>query len=100
MLIPNKDFTQLHCSNPKCNKKYLFEDIRRKIGNDIHKHEIGDLTEEGYVMKESNVLTELTLNRSNYLAKSKKKEDKSAKVEKIKIQPKRFVMDKPPSEYL
>lgn len=100
MLVPNRDFTELRCSNTLCGKHYEFADIRRKIGNELHKHEIGDLSEEGYVMNESNVLTELTLNRSNYLAKNKKKERKTPGVEKPKTKPKRFVMDKPPSHYL
>lgn len=81
MLVPNKDFTELHCSNPNCGKKYLFEDIRAMIGNDIHRHEIGDLSEEGYKLTSSFVPTILTEGRSNYLAKKKeptgpKKDDK------------------------
>ena len=100
MLIPNRDFTELHCSDKRCDRKYQFEDIRRKIGNDIHKHEIGDLTEEGYLMSESHVLTELTLDRSNYMAKHIKKGDKKTKEVKPITKPKRFVMDKPPSQYL
>lgn len=98
ILTPNRDFTELHCTS--CGKKYLFEDIRRKIGNDLHNHEIGDLSEEGYIMSESNVLTDLTVTRSNYLSKVKKKEKKIIEIEKPKTQPKRFVMDKPPSQYL
>lgn len=72
MLTPNKDFTELYCPNPSCGHKYLFEDIRRRIGNDLHKHEIGDLTEEGYLLYESKVDTELTASRSNYLDRKKK----------------------------
>ena len=55
MLVPNRDFTELHCPAPGCGKKYLFEDIRARIGNDLHRHEIGDLTEEGYLLSSSNV---------------------------------------------
>ena len=100
MLVPNSDFTQLHCSNTACGKKYLFEDIRRKIGNDLHKHEIGDLTEEGYVLSSSNVPTELTLIQSNYLTRSKKKHQKVIEVKKPKTKPKGFVMDRPISDYV
>lgn len=74
VLIPDKDFNLLYCS--KCGTKKTFEDIRTMIGNDIHNHEIGDLTLEGYEMFESNVLTELTVNRSNYLINIDKKKDK------------------------
>lgn len=71
MLLPNSDFTELYCPAPGCGRKYTFEDIRAKLGNDIHRHEIGDLAEEGYRLTESNVETELTLERSNYLVKKK-----------------------------
>lgn len=71
MLVPNKDFSYLICSNPACAKITKFEDIRGLIGNDLHRHEIGDLTQEGYVLYESNVETVLTENRSNYLARHK-----------------------------
>nr|DAN65335.1 MAG TPA: hypothetical protein [Caudoviricetes sp.] len=99
MLIPNKDFTELHCSNPSCGKKYLFEDIRRRIGNDVHRHEIGDLSKEGYLLSGSRILTELNEQRSNYLVRKKPKEAPSTIVEVTK--PIRsFVMDKPPMEYL
>lgn len=100
MLLPNKDFTELFCSNPGCGNKYLFEDIRRKIGNDIHNHEIGDLTQEGYVMIGSDIPTELTESRSNYLVKKKKKEITKSEIQRPKSQPKKFVMDKPLSYYL
>ena len=99
MLTPNRDFTELFC--PTCGKKYLFEDIRARIGNDVHNHEIGDLTEEGYLMYESNVPTELTPERSNYL-QSKSKEDKKKKKDKAPVEaaPDNFVMEYPPEFYL
>lgn len=74
MLVPDNDFKDLYCSNKACGKKKLFEDIRAKIGNDIHNHEIGDLSDEGYKLTESFTETELTLERSNYLVKKFKKE--------------------------
>ena len=80
MLVPNSDFTALICSNPACQKKYLFEDIRRRIGNDLHRHEIGDLAEEGYKLTSSNVLTDLTPERSNYLIRKNKKTEKVEKL--------------------
>lgn len=73
MLLPNDNFTELYCSNPECGKRYQFEDIRTRIGNDIHRHEIGDLSMEGYRLLESGVETELDVERSNYLAKAKPK---------------------------
>lgn len=76
MLVPNKDFTKLYCSNPSCGKEVLFESIRGRIGNDEHNHEIGDLTKEGYELSDSNVFTELDESRSNYLAKHKKDKKK------------------------
>ena len=72
IIRPDKYFVKLYCSNPGCPKKeYQFSDIRAKIGNDVHNHEIGDLTEEGYLMFDSNVDTELTIEKSNYLSKNK-----------------------------
>ena len=76
MLVPNKDFTELLCPNKGCGRKYLFEDIRARLGNDIHRHEIGDLGKEGYRISSSNVLTILDDSRSNYLARKKKQEIK------------------------
>ena len=73
MLVPDNDFKELHCSNPACGKRVKFEEIRSRIGNDIHKHEIGDLSEEGYKILSSNVLTELTEEQSNYLTRKKNK---------------------------
>ena len=67
MLVPNSDYTQLVCPNPLCGHKYNFEDIRGRMSNETHAQEIGDLSEEAYLLSESNVLTELTPNRSNYL---------------------------------
>jgi hypothetical protein len=69
MLIPNNDFTKLICPAVGCGKEYEFEEIRARLGNDIHAHEIGDLTKEGYLMYDSNQETELDCERSNYLAK-------------------------------
>ena len=69
MLVPDKNFYELYCSNKNCGRKVKFEDIRSRIGNDVHNHEIGDLSTEGYILKESNVLTQLDLERSNYLSK-------------------------------
>lgn len=76
MLVPNKDFTKLICSNPACGKETLFEDIRAMIPNEYHRQQIGDLTEEGYPMTSSNVITELTEERSNYLVKKTAKRTK------------------------
>lgn len=100
MLLPNKDFTELYCPSPGCNKHYRFEDIRSRIGNDIHRHEIGDLSQEGYELTDSNVITELDDNRSNYLARKKtvvKQTEKSTKQEE-EFEP--FVMEHPPSYYM
>lgn len=48
MIIPNQNFTELYCTNPNCGKRYLFEDIRRKITNADHLKKIGNLADEGY----------------------------------------------------
>jgi hypothetical protein len=69
MLVPDKDFFELYCPNKTCGKKYKFEEIRARLGNDIHSHEIGDLSTIGYLLKESNVLNELDINKSSYLKK-------------------------------
>ena len=69
MLIPNNDFTKLICPAVGCGKEYEFEEIRARLGNDIHSHEIGDLSKEGYLMYENNQETELDYERSNYLHK-------------------------------
>lgn len=100
MLVPTPDFTKLQCSNPACGKYFLFEDIRAKIGNDIHRHEIGDLSEEGYALTESGVLTQLTEERSNYL--KRKETVVEAKKEKPKEDyvPDSFVMEHSPKYYL
>lgn len=86
MLVPNKDFTKLHCSNPACGKEVLFESIRGRIGNDEHNHEIGDLSKEGYQMYGSNVLTELDESRSNYLARKKDKKKEKVIVEEEPVE--------------
>lgn len=95
MLVPNKDFTELHCPNKACNKRYLFEDIRAMIGNDIHSHEIGDLTQEGYRVMESGMSIELDDTRSNYLARRKEKTKEATKPVEPEIVYEPFVMDTP-----
>lgn len=97
VLLPSNDYTKLYCSNPACRKEYRFEDIRSKIGNDVHQHEIGDLSEEGYLMSASNVTVELDPSRSNYLKSGKKKVEV---VEKEEVPEINFVMDKTPMEYI
>lgn len=87
MILPNKDYTELYCSNPSCKAKYTFEDIRSRLGNDIHNHEIGNLKDEGYEMFDTNTEYELDLERSNYLAKKiHPKKSKSKKVSKDVIE--------------
>lgn len=99
MLIPNKDFTELFCPNTACGRRYKFEDIRARIGNDIHRHEIGDLSQEGYELTESNVSVELDEKRSNYLARKKKpKEELEKPKEETVYEP--FVMEHPPKYYI
>lgn len=75
MLVPNKDFTELLCPNKACGHKYTFADIRARLGDDIHMHEIGDLSDEGYLMSTSKVPTVLDEKRSNYLARKKEKQE-------------------------
>ena len=92
VLLPNKDYTKLYCSNPACKKEYKFEDIRAKIGNDEHRHEIGNLNEEGYLVSNSKVLVELDPSKSNYMMQNKKEEKVLSKEEEVpEIN---FVMDR------
>lgn len=100
MLVPNSDFTELCCPNKGCGKRYQFEDIRSRIGNDIHRHEIGDLSDEGYALVESNKEIELDEKRSNYLARKKDKTKESK--EELKQEPvyEPFVMEHSPRFYI
>lgn len=72
MLLPSKDFTKLICPNPACQKETSFEEIRSMISNEYHRKQIGDLSKEGYLMTQSNVLTELDTTRSGYLIRKRK----------------------------
>lgn len=101
MLVPNEDFTELHCTNKACGRRYTFEDIRSMIGNDIHAHEIGDLSEEGYRLSESGILTSLTESRSNYLIKKREEEEAKEKAKHKVVKETfvdNFVMDKAPTK--
>lgn len=102
MLLPNRDFTELKCSNTSCGKMYLFEHIRGKIGNEVHRHEIGDLGAEGYVLSTSNVLTELTVTQSNYLSLRTQETDEAPKPTTFVAKSNKpgFVMDREPMEYI
>ena len=91
MIVPNGTFTELIC--PKCGKQYLFEDIRRKITNEEHLKEIGDLSEEGYLLEKSNTLTELDLERSSYLKKYLNKSKENKIIEEEEIPKDTFVME-------
>jgi hypothetical protein len=72
ILISTDNYSAMRC--PVCNKVFSFEDIRRRIGNDLHRHEIGDLRESGYLLTESNTVTTLDEVRSPYLGYKRKKE--------------------------
>lgn len=100
MLVPNRDFTELYCPNKGCGKHYLFEDIRARIGNDIHKHEIGDLSLEGYKLSASSVPTELDETRSNYLARKKDKKEEVKEDQQEEVEANTFEMEFPPSYYI
>lgn len=65
MMIPTDNYAQLKC--PSCGSVSNFEEIRQKLGNDLHRHEIGNLRDVGYLMDRSNVLTTLDPIRSPYL---------------------------------
>lgn len=99
MLVPDKDFVKLMCPAKGCGAVYEFSDIRRRIGNDLHRQEIGDLSEEGYLIEDSNVLTELTPERSNYL-ETKKEEAKPSKKEEEIVEPDHFELAHPIQYYL
>jgi hypothetical protein len=77
-LIPTDEFSNLIC--PKCKVIHSFSSIRARIGNDLHRHEIGDLSDEGYKISSSNVLTELDVEKSFYV---RKQVEKLAPVEEV-----------------
>ena len=65
MLEPTEDYVALTC--PNCGKKKSFEMIRIRIGKETHKKEIGNLSDEAYVLESTNTLVTLDPNRSPYL---------------------------------
>ena len=95
ILTPNDDFTYLFCNNPHCGKKYDFSDIRLKIGNDLHDHEIGELTDRGYLLTHSHTNTVLDEARSSYLKRNKKEVVEKVEEEKVEDEPDTFVMPYP-----
>ena len=80
MMVQTADFSKLRC--PACGAETLFETIRARIGNDLHKHEIGDLSNEGYVLTQSNILTQLDEMRSGYLKKKETKKETPVEIPK------------------
>ena len=90
MLIPNNDFTKLIC--PACGKEYEFEEIRARLGNDVHAHEIGNLADEGYKMYDASIEQELDPDRSNYLEIKRVEEVKPDEAEE-EIIPDNFVFN-------
>lgn len=97
ILVPYDHFNNLICPNPNCNHTYKFEDIRARIGNELHRHEIGDLSGEGYRLTESGVMTTLTEDRSNYLVQERNN-DKKGKKKKKKIHEASEVVSTTPTE--
>lgn len=81
VMIPDDNFVGLYCN--VCRAPYSFQDIRARLANDLHSLEIGDLTTEGYVMREAETVMELDTERSNYLLATKEKEKKSSKKQKV-----------------
>lgn len=69
MLRPTDDYVRLIC--PACNETTEFIEIREMIGNDVHNHEIGDLSEESYRVTEPVTVVHLDVKRSRYLAYKK-----------------------------
>lgn len=102
MLVPDKNYTKLICSNPGCQATFTFEDIRRKISLDMHLQEIGDMSQEAYVLDSSNVKTELTPERSRYLMKDykKHKKDENDVLNEEEPTPDNFVMEHEPEFYI
>jgi hypothetical protein len=97
MLVPDKDFVKLYCPNTACGRVCTFEQIRGLIGNDLHRHEIGDLGEEGYTLERSFVETELVSGKSAYLKKLSKKQQEPKAVELAHVH---FQMAHPPVYYI
>jgi len=101
MLLPDRNYIKLICSNPGCRAEFSFEDIRRKISNEAHMNEIGDLKTEAYLLTESNVKTELDPERSRYLMKKYKQNKKSVEKEVVdEVTPDTFVMEHEPAFYI
>jgi hypothetical protein len=96
MLVPNAKFSHMQC--PRCNKIYLFEELRIKIGEKQHLDEIGDLSKEGYVLSESKVEMMLDPSKSHYLNRKKKKVKKTEVVEEV-VPPDTFIMDYPATDH-
>ena len=102
MLVPDTNYTKLICSNPGCQATFTFEDIRRKISLDMHLQEIGDMSQEAYILDSSNVKTELTPERSRYLMKDykKHKKDEDDVLKEEEPTPDNFVMEHEPEFYI
>jgi len=101
MLLPDRNYTKLVCSNRACNSEFSFEDIRRRISNDAHLNEIGDLSKDAYMLSASNVETELSPERSRYLMKYfKKKELSDNELFNEEETPDTFVMEHEPNYYI
>ena len=98
IMVPDEDFFALYCNS--CKKKYTFQDIRARLGNDIHSLEIGDLTKEGYELTESGVVRELDPERSNYLLKDNQPSNINNKKEDEDDHEIPFVMEHDPKYYL
>ena len=96
VLVPTKDYVRLYCSNKACGREYKFEEIRAKIGNDVHRHEIGILGDEGYVLTSSATKVILDPYRSNYMKVEKTVEKPTEEEEKDFS----FQMEQEPKNYI
>lgn len=100
MLFPDKDFVKLVCPNKSCGAVYEFSDIRRRIGNDIHMQEIGDLSQISYVMEGSNIQMELSPDKSQYLKAKEKKQPKMKPVSETVVELDNFELEHEMGYYL
>lgn len=65
ILVPTENYVELIC--PACGQHTKFQELRRRISMADHLREIGDLTQNGYLLKSASEEVELDPMRSSYL---------------------------------
>lgn len=65
ILVPTENYVELIC--PACGQHTKFQELRRRISMADHLREIGDLTDNGYLLSAPSEEVELDPRRSSYL---------------------------------